>query len=181
MTTETATLAGGCFWCLESAFNRLRGVESAVSGYMGGRVEQPTYKQICGGDTGHAEVVQVRFDPDVIGYDDLLQVFFALHDPTTLNRQGNDVGTQYRSAIFFHDPAQEAKARAMIAQLTAEQVFPNPIVTEVTPAPTFWPAEEYHQGYADQNPAQPYCMFVVAPKLAKFRARFAARLKPECS
>ena len=147
---------------------------------MGGWLEQPTYKQVCGGDTGHAEVVQVRFDPDVIGYDDLLQVFFALHDPTTLNRQGNDVGTQYRSAIFFHDPAQEAKARAMIAQLTAEQVS-TPIVTEVTPASTFWPAEDYHQGYADKNPAQPYCMFVVAPKLAKFRARFAAWLKPEAS
>jgi peptide-methionine (S)-S-oxide reductase len=178
MTMQTATLAGGCFWCLESAFNRLQGVESAISGYMGGRTEQPTYKQICGGDTGHAEVVQVRFDPDVIRYSDLLEVFFALHDPTTLNRQGNDVGSQYRSAIFFHDPGQEAEARAMIEQLTAEGVFANPIVTEITPTQAFWPAEDYHQGYADQNPAQPYCMFVVAPKLAKFRTKFAQRLKP---
>lgn len=178
MTTQTATLAGGCFWCLESAFNRLQGVENAVSGYMGGQMDRPTYHQVCGGDTGHAEVVQVRFDPDVIGFADLLEVFFALHDPTTLNRQGNDVGTQYRSAVFFHDPEQESQARAMIERLTAEGVFAQPIVTEVTPAATFWPAEDYHQGYAERNPAQPYCMFVVAPKLAKFRAKFAARLKP---
>ncbi len=177
MTTQTATLAGGCFWCLESAFNRLQGVENAVSGYMGGQMDRPTYHQVCGGDTGHAEVVQVRFDPDVIGFADLLEVFFALHDPTTLNRQGNDVGTQYRSAVFFHDPEQESQARAMIERLTAEGVFAQPIVTEVTPAATFWPAEDYHQGYAERNPAQPYCMFVVAPKLAKFRAKFAARLK----
>ena len=175
---DIATLAGGCFWCLESAFNRLRGVESAVSGYMGGALENPTYKQICSGQTGHAEVVQVRFDPSEISFQDLLEVFFALHDPTTLNRQGNDVGTQYRSAIFFHTPEQETQARAMVDSLTNERVFSSPIVTEITPATTFWPAEDYHQGYADQNPAQPYCMFVVAPKLAKFRTRFAARLKP---
>jgi peptide-methionine (S)-S-oxide reductase len=179
MATYTATLAGGCFWCLESAFNRLRGVESAVSGYMGGPMDQPTYKQVCTGQTGHAEVVQVRFDPEVIAFDDLLEVFFALHDPTTLNRQGNDVGTQYRSAIFFHDTTQEAAARAMIRRLTEEQAFSAPIVTEVVPAAAFWPAEDYHQGYADQNPNQPYCQFVVAPKLAKFRAKFAARLKTE--
>lgn len=181
MTSETATLAGGCFWCLESAFNRLRGVESAVSGYMGGHLEHPTYEQVCSGDSGHAEVVQVRFDPEVISYDDLLEVFFALHDPTTLNRQGNDVGTQYRSAIFFHTPAQEARARAMLAALTAAGAYPQPIVTQVQPATTFWPAEDYHQGYAERNPHQPYCRFVVAPKLAKFRARFAARLKPEAT
>lgn len=181
MTIRIATLAGGCFWCLESAFNRLAGVESALSGYMGGQVEQPTYQQVCGGDTGHAEVVQVRFDPDVIGYRDLLEVFFALHDPTTLNRQGNDVGTQYRSAIFFHDPDQEALARAMLHSLAEAGAFPAPIVTEVAPATTFWPAEAYHQGYAERNPAQPYCLFVVAPKLAKFRARFAARLKPDAA
>jgi peptide-methionine (S)-S-oxide reductase len=181
MTIRIATLAGGCFWCLESAFNRLAGVESALSGYMGGQVEQPTYQQVCGGDTGHAEVVQVRFDPDVIGYRDLLEVFFALHDPTTLNRQGNDVGTQYRSAIFFHDPDQEAQARAMLHSLAEAGAFPAPIVTEVAPATTFWPAEAYHQGYAERNPAQPYCLFVVAPKLAKFRARFAARLKPDAA
>ena len=179
MTTQTATLAGGCFWCLESAFNRLRGVESALSGYMGGPVDRPTYQQVCGGDTGHAEVVQVRFDADLVSYRELLEVFFALHDPTTLNRQGNDVGTQYRSAIFFHDGEQEAQARAMIDELTTEGVFPNPIVTQIVPAQTFWPAEDYHQGYAERNPAQPYCMFVVGPKLAKFRSKFASRLKPE--
>lgn len=179
MVMQTITLGGGCFWCLESAFNRLRGVDSAVSGYMGGQTAQPTYKQVCSGDTGHAEVVQVRFDPGVISFRGLLEVFFALHDPTTLNRQGNDVGSQYRSAIFFHTPEQEAEARAMIARLDAEQAFTAPIVTEVVPAAPFWPAEDYHQGYAEQNPAQPYCLFVVAPKLAKFRARFAQQLKPE--
>lgn len=179
MTLQTATLAGGCFWCLESAFNRLAGVESALSGYMGGFVERPTYHQVCSGDTGHAEVVQLRFDPGVIGFADLLEVFFTLHDPTTLNRQGNDVGTQYRSAIFFHTPEQENQARAMIRRLTADGVFADPIVTEVVPATTFWPAEDYHQGYAERNPTQPYCLFVVAPKLAKFRAKFAARLKPD--
>ena len=178
MALQTATLAGGCFWCLESAFNRLQGVEHAVSGYTGGQVEHPDYKQVCSGGTGHAEAVQIRFDPDVVGYRDVLEVFFALHDPTTLNRQGNDVGTQYRSAIFFHDAEQESEARAMVARLTAEDVFGAPVVTEIVPAGTFWPAEDYHQGYAEQNPAQPYCMFVVAPKLAKFRAKFAQRLKP---
>ncbi|MEW5770491.1 MAG: peptide-methionine (S)-S-oxide reductase MsrA [Pseudomonadota bacterium] len=178
MPIQTATLAGGCFWCLESAFNRLRGVESAVSGYMGGSMERPSYQQVCGGDTGHAEVVQVRFDPEVLGFAELLEVFFALHDPTTLNRQGNDVGTQYRSAIFFHTPGQEAEARATIAALEASRAFDAPVVTEVSPASTFWPAEDYHQGYAERNPHQPYCMFVVAPKLAKFRAKFAALLKP---
>jgi peptide-methionine (S)-S-oxide reductase len=177
--TQIATLAGGCFWCLESAFNHLRGVERAISGYMGGQVDRPTYEQVCGGYTGHAEVVQVRFDPQVIGFSELLEVFFALHDPTTLNRQGNDVGTQYRSAIFCHDSEQEAQARAMIEQLTAEGAFAQPIVTEVTPAATFWSAEDYHQGYAERNPHQPYCMFVVGPKLAKFRTKFAQQLKPE--
>lgn len=179
MVMQTTTLGGGCFWCLESAFNRLQGVDSAVSGYMGGQMAQPTYKQVCSGDSGHAEVVQVRFDPGVISFRDLLEVFFALHDPTTQNRQGNDVGSQYRSAIFCHSPEQEAEARAMIARLDAEQIFTAPIVTEVVPATPFWPAEDYHQGYAEQNPNQPYCMFVVAPKLAKFRARFAQHLKPE--
>lgn len=179
MSLQTATLAGGCFWCLESAFNRLRGVASAVSGYMGGQAERPSYQQVCGGDTGHAEVVQVRFDPGVVSFRDLLEVFFALHDPTTPNRQGNDVGTQYRSAVFFHTPEQEAQVRAMIGELTRDQTFAHPIVTEVTPAGTFWPAEDYHQGYAERNPSQPYCLFVVAPKLAKFRARFAEKLKPE--
>lgn len=178
MTHAIATLAGGCFWCLESAFNRLDGVEEALSGYMGGQTDRPSYEQVCAGDTGHAEVVRVRFDPARIGYPELLEVFFALHDPTTLNRQGNDVGSQYRSAIFFHDPEQEAQARAAIARLTDERVFDRPIVTEVVSAGTFWPAEAYHQGYFDRHPNQPYCLFVVGPKLAKFRARYAQRLKP---
>ena len=178
MNHAIATLAGGCFWCLESAFNRLSGVEKALSGYMGGATDNPTYHQVCSGDTGHAEVVQIRFDPDRIGYRDLLQIFFTLHDPTTLNRQGNDTGTQYRSAIFWHDAVQKAEAEALIAQLTAEQTFDRPIVTQVAEAATFWPAEDYHQRYFDQNPNQPYCMFVVGPKLAKFREKFAARLKP---
>lgn len=178
MSQAIATLAGGCFWCLESAFNRLDGVDSAVSGYMGGHLEQPDYASVCSGRSGHAEVVQVRFDPARIGYAELLEVFFSLHDPTTLNRQGNDVGTQYRSALFCHDAEQKAAARAMIARLSAEAVFDAPIVTEVVDAAPFWPAEDDHQRYFDQNPRQPYCMFVVAPKLAKFRAKFAERLKP---
>ncbi len=178
MTSEIATLAGGCFWCLETAFNRLRGVESAVSGYMGGHTDHPSYQQVCGGDTGHAEVVQVRFDPEQIGFDELLEVFFALHDPTTLDRQGNDVGTQYRSAIFCHSPEQKTAAEAAIARLSAEGVFTDPIVTQVVEATTFWPAEGYHQRYFEQNPNQPYCMFVVGPKVAKFRAKYAAKLKP---
>lgn len=177
MTHAYATLAGGCFWCLESAFNRLAGVEEALSGYMGGTTDNPTYQEVCGGDTGHAEVVRIRFDPTRIGYRNLLEIFFFLHDPTTLNRQGNDVGSQYRSAIFFHDPEQEAEAEAMIDWLSAQGIFDLPIVTEVNAASTFWPAEDYHQSYYDQNPRQPYCMFVIGPKLAKLRARFADRLE----
>ncbi len=177
MNPHIATLAGGCFWCLESAFNRLSGVEEAVSGYMGGALDHPTYQQVCGGDSGHAEVVRVRFDPDRIGYREVLEIFFALHDPTTLDRQGNDVGSQYRSAIFWHDASQKAEAEGLIAELTEQKAFDRPIVTEVTQATTFWPAEEYHQRYYDRNPHQPYCMFVVGPKLAKFREKFAARLK----
>lgn len=179
MDTHTATLAGGCFWCLEAAFNQLSGVEGAVSGYMGGHLDHPTYQQVCSGQSGHAEVVQVRFDARVLDYDALLEVFFALHDPTTLNRQGNDIGTQYRSAIFFHTPEQQAAAQAMLDRLAQAGVFDAPIVTQLAPAGRFWPAEDYHQGYALQNPHQPYCRFVVAPKLAQFRARFAARLKPQ--
>ncbi len=178
MTHAIATLAGGCFWCLESAYNRLEGVAEALSGYMGGASENPSYQQICAGDTGHAEVVQIRFDPARISYRDLLEIFFTLHDPTTLNRQGNDVGTQYRSAIFWHDAAQKAEAEAVIREITAEKAFDRPIVTEVTEASRFWPAEDHHQRYYDQNPGQPYCMFVVEPKLAKFRGKFAQRLKP---
>jgi len=177
MVHAVATLAGGCFWCIETVFKRLRGVESAVSGYMGGHTTNPTYKDICNGDTGHAEVVQVRFDPAVIAYRDLLDVFFTLHDPTQLNRQGNDVGTQYRSAIFWHTPEQKAEAEAVIDELAAARQFEGPIVTEVTEATTFHPAEDYHQGYFEQNPAQPYCQFVVAPKVAKAQEKFALILK----
>ncbi len=177
MNVHIATLAGGCFWCLETAYNRLEGILEATSGYMGGGSESPTYKQICTGTTGHAEVVQIRFDADQISYRELLEIFFTLHDPTTLNRQGNDAGTQYRSAIFWHSPAQKVEAEALIAELTAAKAFDRPIVTEITEAPVFWPAEDYHQRYFEQNPQQPYCMFVVAPKLAKFREKFANRLK----
>ncbi|MBI1283858.1 MAG: peptide-methionine (S)-S-oxide reductase MsrA [Thiobacillus sp.] len=174
MAHAVATLAGGCFWCIETVFNRLRGVESAVSGYMGGRTLNPTYRDICNGDTGHAEVVQVSFDPEVIAFRDLLAVFFTLHDPTQLNRQGNDVGTQYRSAIFWHTPEQKAEAEALIAAFTAEHRYDRPIVTEVTPAMAFYPAEAYHQRYFEQNPMQPYCQFVVAPKVAKAHEEFAS-------
>ena len=177
MPHETATLAGGCFWCIETVFNRLRGVDAAVSGYMGGHTENPTYKDICNGDTGHAEVVQVTFDPEVISFRELLDVFFTLHDPTQRNRQGNDVGTQYRSAIFWHTPEQKAEAEAAIADLTASRHFGSPIVTEVTEATTFYSAEDYHQRYFEQNPNQPYCQFVVAPKVAKAEGKFGGRLK----
>ena len=175
--SETATLAGGCFWCLEAAFNRLQGVFEAVSGYMGGHVERPSYAQVCNGETGHAEVVQVRFDPQAISYRDLLEVFFDLHDPTTLNRQGNDVGSQYRSAIFWHSPEQRAEAERMVAEQSERGVFPRRIVTQIAAATTFWPAEDYHQRYFEQNPNQPYCRAVVAPKVAKFSQHFAKRLK----
>jgi peptide-methionine (S)-S-oxide reductase len=174
---QIATLAGGCFWCLEAAFNRLRGVSSAVSGYMGGHIERPSYERVCGGESGHAEVVQVRFDPSEIRYRDLLECFFDLHDPTTLNRQVNDVGTQYRSAIFWHTPAQRAEAESLIAELSARGAFPSRIVTQVDAATTFWPAENYHQRYFEQNPSQPYCRAVVGPKVAKFSRRHAERLK----
>lgn len=179
MTQEIATFAGGCFWCLETAYNRLDGVERAVSGYMGGATPNPTYEQVCRGDSGHAEVVRIHFDPARASYRALLEIFFTLHDPTTPDRQGNDIGSQYRSAIFWHTPAQRAEAEAIIAELTAAGAFAAPIVTEVSEAGTFWPAEDYHQRYFEHNPRQPYCVHVVAPKLAKFRARFAARLKPE--
>ena len=177
MKNEIATFAGGCFWCIESVFNRLRGVESAVSGYMGGQTLNPTYKDICGGDTGHAEVVQVTFDPAEISFRELLEIFFTLHDPTQLNRQGNDVGTQYRSAVFWHTPEQKTEAEVVIAELTAAMQFGAPIVTEVTEAETFYPAEAYHQGYFDQNPNQPYCQLVVAPKVVKAKDRLRDRLK----
>lgn len=172
-----ATFAGGCFWCLEAPLQHLAGVSSVVSGYMGGHVPNPDYKQVCSGTTGHAEVIQVRFAPAQISYRDLLEVFFTLHDPTTLNRQGNDTGTQYRSAVFHHSDEQRAEAEQFILQLTAEQVWPSPIVTQVVPATIFYPAEDYHQHYFERNPFQPYCMAVVGPKVAKLRAKFSNRLK----
>ncbi len=174
---QLATLAGGCFWCLEEAYNRLRGVKSAVSGYMGGWLEHPGYEQVCTGGSGHAEVVQVRFDPGEISYCEILECFFTLHDPTTLNRQGHDVGSQYRSAIFCHSPDQRAEAESVIDELTARSVFSSPIVTVVVDATVFWPAEAYHQRYYELNPNQPYCRAVVAPKVAKFSRRYATWLK----
>jgi peptide-methionine (S)-S-oxide reductase len=175
--SETATLAGGCFWCLEAVFERLRGVERVVSGYAGGATDQPSYAEVCSGRTGHAEVVQVTFDPAELSYAELLQLFFVFHDPTTLNRQGADAGTQYRSAIFFHTPEQERVAREVIARLAADRVFDTPIVTELVPLQAFHPAEAYHQGYYDQNADQPYCRAVIAPKVAKLRKQFASRLR----
>lgn len=174
---EVATLAGGCFWCLEAVYDRLEGVESVESGYMGGHTPKPTYNDVCDGDTGHAEVVQVTFDPKVLSFRDLLEVFFVIHDPTTLNRQGNDVGTQYRSSIFYHSPEQKAEVEKIIAELTADKAFPSQLVTEVVPAEQFHVAEKYHQEYFENNPNQPYCQFVVAPKVAKFRAKFAQKMK----
>ena len=174
---EMTTLGGGCFWCLEAVFDGLQGVESVESGYTGGRIANPTYQQVCDGGTGHAEVVRVTFDPRTISFKEILEVFFAIHDPTTLNRQGNDAGTQYRSAIFYHTPAQQAAAEQAIATLTAKKAFSDPIVTEVAPAQTFYVAEEYHQEYFANNSHQPYCQYVVAPKVAKFRKKFAQRVK----
>jgi peptide-methionine (S)-S-oxide reductase len=176
-TLEVATLGGGCFWCLEAVFEQLRGVEKVESGYSGGYVPNPTYRAVCRGDTGHAEVVQVTFDPAAISFRELLDVFFAIHDPTTLNRQGNDVGTQYRSVVFHHSPEQKATAEAVIAELTAAKAWPDPIVTEVVPFAGFTKAEDYHQHYYANNPGQPYCAVVVGPKVAKARKAFAAKLK----
>jgi peptide-methionine (S)-S-oxide reductase len=177
--TETATLAGGCFWCLEAVFERVEGVLDVRSGYAGGERPAPTYEQVCSGATGHAEVVRIRFDPAVIPYGDLLEIFFAVHDPTTPNRQGADVGTQYRSAIFYESEAQRDGAEATIRALDAESIWDAPIVTEVAPLQAFWPAEEYHREYFRRNPAQPYCQVVVAPKVAKLRQRFSHRLKSD--
>lgn len=175
--TATAILAGGCFWCLEAVFLGLKGVVRVQSGYIGGHEDSPSYERVCSGDTGHAEAVRVEFAPDLLSFEDLLDVFFAIHDPTTPNRQGNDIGTQYRSAIFYLSPEQEAAARAKIEQLAWEGAFDEPIVTEVEPAATFWPAEAYHDNYFARNPNQPYCRYVVAPKVAKFRHSFGARVK----
>jgi len=176
-TTETAYLGGGCFWCVEAAIKQLQGVESVRSGYMGGHVANPTYQQVCSGKTGHVEVAEVTFDPAVLSYSDLLHVFFTLHDPTTLNRQGNDVGEQYRSVIFYREDAQKKTAEDVIAELTRDEIFDKPIVTALEPASTFYLAEDYHQDYFANNPNQPYCMFVVAPKVQKVREKYAQRLR----
>ena len=174
---EVATLAGGCFWCLEAAFGQLRGVERVQSGYSGGHVPSPSYEDVCTGTTGHAEVVQITFDPQVVPFRDLLHVFFTIHDPTTPDRQGGDVGTQYRSAIFYHTPEQRAEAERVIAELEAEKVWDDPIVTQVTPFEKFYPAEEYHRDYYRRNPDQGYCRAVIAPKVAKVRKLYLDKLK----
>jgi len=174
---ETATLAGGCFWCLEAAFQDLKGVEKVQSGYAGGHVANPSYEQVCTGTTGHAEVVQITFDPTVVSFDDLLHVFFTIHDPTTLNRQGEDVGTQYRSAIFYHTPQQKATAERVIRELEAEKVWDDPVVTELKPLDAFYPAEQYHRDYYRRNPNQGYCRAVIAPKVAKVRKLYFDKLK----
>jgi peptide-methionine (S)-S-oxide reductase len=176
-TLETATLAAGCFWCVEAVFDDLVGVEDVVSGYSGGHKENPTYQEVCSETTGHAEVVQIRFDPATISFKEILQVFFAVHDPTTLNRQGGDIGSSYRSAIFYHSDEQKSVAEEVIREITAEKIWDDPIVTEVTAFTNFYAAEEYHQEYFANNPNQPYCAAVVAPKVAKFRQKFVERLK----
>ena len=177
--SQTATLAGGCFWCLEAVFDDVKGVHGVESGYAGGTVPNPSYRAVCNGDTGHAEVVQVRFDPNVVSYRDLLNVFFAIHDPTTLNRQGADVGTQYRSAIFYHNDDQKMIAEELIESLNAQKIWDNPIVTQLAPLDKFYMAEDYHQEYFARNPYQPYCMAVVAPKVSKFRKHFLEMLKKQ--
>ena len=174
---ETATLGGGCFWCIEAVFQEMEGVLSVTSGYMGGRIPNPTYEQVCAGNSGHVEVTQVVFDPAVVTFREILNVFFTVHDPTTRDRQGNDVGPQYRSAIFYHGEEQKRVAEEAIRELDAEKIWSKPIVTEVRPAETFYPAEDYHQEYFKNHPNQPYCAYIVAPKVKKFREKFAARMK----
>jgi len=174
---QTATLGGGCFWCLEAVYDELRGVEEVISGYAGGYSANPSYEEVCTGETGHAEVVQVRFDPAQVSYRDLLTLFFTIHDPTSLNRQGADVGTQYRSVIFYHNAEQKAQAEAVMAELTAARLWDRPLVTELAPLEAFYPAEAYHQKYFARNPYQGYCRMVIAPKVAKFRKQFQERLK----
>jgi peptide-methionine (S)-S-oxide reductase len=176
---QTATLAGGCFWCLEAVYDEIKGVQGVESGYAGGHMDNPTYRAVCNGDTGHAEVVQVHFDPSVVSYRDLLNVFFAIHDPTTLNRQGADTGPQYRSAIFYHDDEQKKIAEDLIKDLNAQKIWDRPIVTEVTKLDKFYMAEDYHQEYFANNPYQPYCMAVVSPKVSKFRKHFIELLKKQ--
>ncbi len=177
MSQEIATLAGGCFWCLEAVYDDLIGVEDVVSGYAGGSKPNPSYEQVCTGKTGHAEVVQITFDNEIVSFRQLLDVFFTIHDPTTLNRQGADVGTQYRSAVFYHSLEQKATAEAAIAELEADHLWDNPIVTEVVPLDTFYPAEDYHQEYFVKHPDQGYCRVVIAPKVAKFRQHYLSQLK----
>jgi peptide-methionine (S)-S-oxide reductase len=176
-TREVATLGGGCFWCTEAVFSDLKGVEKVEPGYSGGTVPSPSYEQVCTGSTGHAEAVQVTFDPSVLSFHDLLTVFFTTHDPTTLNRQGNDVGTQYRSVVFYHDAAQKATTEQVVGELTAEHLYRKPFVTQVVPFAAFYPAEEYHRNYFARNPEKAYCQLVIAPKVAKFRSKFTGRLK----
>ncbi|MFW5692502.1 MAG: peptide-methionine (S)-S-oxide reductase MsrA [Chloroflexota bacterium] len=177
MSLETTTLGGGCFWCLEAVYDQLNGVTDVVSGYAGGRVKNPSYREVCTGRTGHAEVVQVTFDTDVISFREILQVFFTIHDPTTLNRQGADVGTQYRSAIFYHSPQQKETAEQVKAEIENASIWDDPIVTEITGMDTFYAAEDYHQNYYENNPEQGYCQVVIAPKVAKFRKQYMDKLK----
>jgi len=174
---QIAIFAGGCFWCTEPVFSQLKGVSQVISGYIGGHTSNPTYKEICNGDTGHAEAIKIHFDADIVSFETLLEIFFVSHDPTTLNRQGNDVGTQYHSAIFCQNEAQRAIALEMITKLNNERIWPNPIVTQVNDAATFYPAEDYHQYYFAKNPFQPYCLAVAAPKAAKIRSRYASMIK----
>lgn len=177
--TEIATLGGGCFWCLEAVYQQVEGVTAVESGYTGGHVDDPSYEQVCSGDTGHAEVVRVSFDPSVISYREILEIFFAIHDPTTLNCQGNDVGTQYRSVIYTHSDAQRATAQQVMADIAARQLYDGPLVTQVEPAQRYWRAEAYHQNYFRNHPEQGYCAFVISPKVAKFRKSFAHRLRAQ--
>ncbi len=179
MSHSLATFGSGCFWCTEAVFQQVAGVKSVVSGYSGGQMANPDYRSVCNGNTGHAECIQIEFDPDVIAYSDLVGMFFKSHDPTTLNRQGNDAGTQYRSVIFYHSDEQKQTAEKWIKELDAAKIFPSRIVTQVAPAVTFYPAEQYHQNYYQSNSGQSYCHFVIAPKLAKFQKEFRAKLRPE--
>jgi peptide-methionine (S)-S-oxide reductase len=179
MNIQRATFGGGCFWCTEAIFQTIKGVQSVTSGYTGGQIDNPTYAQICDGNTGHAEVVEIAYDADEVSFDEMLLIFFKTHDATTLNRQGNDVGTQYRSAIFYHNDEQKQQAEAMIKRLTDEQAFDRPIVTELTPVSEFFKAEDYHQNYFNDNSMKPYCAFVIQPKLNKLAKHFAEKIKPE--
>jgi len=176
---QTATFGGGCFWCTEAVFQTLKGVEQVISGYMGGDLKHPTYMEICNGDTGHAEVIQIEFDETVVSFSDLLLIFFKTHNPTTLNSQGNDIGTQYRSVIFYENEEQKQQAKQMIDELTQKNVFDEPIITEIIPVSDFYEAEDYHQNYFNQNQGKPYCAFVIQPKLNKFSADFREKIKPE--